>query len=260
LVRQAVTVSFAGVTSARRLGPIDRRALRLYRQHFWKILVVSAVVFAPLSLFSAVVSHRSEDLIDDGGSGPLLGLLALVATALVVFGYALCCGLLDKMVVGPEFGHPAESLGRSLRTLPYGRLVALDLVTTLGIAMGVVAGVLPGILFFTFVALAPPLLVSEHRGVWSAMKRSAALVRHAFWLTFLVVTLPVIVEHQVFAAIELLFDLPLVLLWLTHLAASVFVLAVVVLCEITLAFTLVENERAEAATVLASASTATRSD
>ena len=32
------------------------------------------------------------------------------------------------------------------------------------------------------------------------------------------------------------------MLWLAHLAASVFVLAVVVLCEVTLAFTLVERE------------------
>jgi Uncharacterised protein family (UPF0259) len=255
-----VTVSFAAVTSARRVVPVDRRALRLYRQHFWKIVIVAALVFAPLSLFSALVSHHADELLDDGGNGPLLGVFALVATALVVFGYALCCGLLDKMVVGPEFGHPVESLGHSLRTLPYGRLVSLDLLTTLGIAVGLVLGVVPGIVFFTFVALAPPLLVSEHRGVWSAMKRSAALVRHSFWLTFLVVTLPVVVEHEIFAGIELLFDLPLLALWLVHLAASVFVLAVVVLCEITLAFTLVDGERARPGTVLSTEATPTRSD
>jgi hypothetical protein len=72
-------------------------------------------------------------------------------------------------------------------------------------------------------------------------------VRRAFLLTFLVVTLPVLIEHEVFAVIELLFDLPLLVLWLAHLAASVFVLAVVVLCEITLALTLVEQERVASA-------------
>ena len=72
------------------------------------------------------------------------------------------------------------------------------------------------------------------------------LVRGAFWLTFFAVTLPVFVEHEVFAVIELLFDLPLYAMWLLHVAASVFVLAIVVLCEITLALTLAEQERRRA--------------
>ena len=75
------------------------------------------------------------------------------------------------------------------------------------------------------------------------MRRSASLVRHAFVATFVVVTLPVLVEHEIFAGIELLTDLPLVVLWALHLLAAVFVLAIVVVCETTLAFTLVEEER-----------------
>jgi hypothetical protein len=91
--------------------------------------------------------------------------------------------------------------------------------------------------------------------VRSALRRSASLVRHAFWVTFLVVTLPVLLEHEVFAALELLLDLPFVLLWLAHLAAAVLVLAVVVLCETTLAFTLAERQRAEDAAPTTGAST-----
>jgi hypothetical protein len=133
-----------------------------------------------------------------------------------------------------------------LRTLPYGRLFALDLLTTTGIAIGLVLGVLPGVVLFTFIALAPPLMVSEHLGVRASMRRSIHLVRGAFWLTFFAVTLPVFVEHEVFAVIEVLFDLPLYAMWLLHVAASVFVLAIVVLCEITLALTLAEQERRRA--------------
>jgi hypothetical protein len=138
-------------------------------------------------------------------------------------------------------------LREALQTLPYGRLVLLDLLTAVGVAVGLVLGIIPGLVLFTLIALAPPLVVSEHRGVWSSMKRSALLVRRAFWVTFLVVTLPVVLEHEVFALVELLFELPLLILWLAHLAASVFVLALVVLCEITLAFTLVEREERERA-------------
>ncbi len=225
-----------------RLVPVDRRAFRLYRANFWWIVLVSAVIFAPLSLFSVVANQQADDWIDDPGNGPLFALLAFAASALVVFGYALCCGLLDKLVVGPEFGHPREPLGRVLRTLPYGRLFALDLLTTAGIAIGLVLGIVPGIVLFTFIALAPPLMVSEHLGVGASLRRSIRLVRGAFWLTFFAVTLPVFVEHEVFAVVELLFDLPLYAMWLLHLAASVFVLAIVVLCEITLALTLAEQE------------------
>jgi hypothetical protein len=226
-----------------RVVPVDRRAFDLYRKHFWQILLVSAVIFAPLSLFSALVNRQAEDWVDDPGHGPVYGVAAFAASALVLFGYALCAGLLDKLVVGPEFGHHKESLGRALRTLPYGRLVLLDLLTVVGIAIGLALGVVPGIVLFTFIALAPPLMVAEHLGVMASMKRSARLVRGSFWVTFLVVTLPVFVEHEIFAAVELLFELPLLVLWLAHLAASVFVLALVVLCEITLALTLVDAEQ-----------------
>ena len=222
--------------------PIDRRAFHLYRANFWRIFLVAGTIFAPLSLFSAIANHKAEDLLHDQGSSTYFGIIAFAASALAMFGYALCCGLVDKMIVGPEFGHRKESLREALRSLPYARLVALDLLTAVGIAVGLVLGVIPGIVLFTFIALAPPLLVSEHRGVISSMKRSARLVRHAFWLTFFVVTLPVLVEHEVFALVELLFDLPLLVLWLAHLAASVFLLALVVLCEVTLAFTLVEQQ------------------
>jgi hypothetical protein len=230
-----------------RVAPVDRRAFELYRRSFWKILVVAAVIFAPLSLFSAVANQQADDMIDDPGGGVYFGVIGFVATALMLLGYALCCGLLDKMVVGPEFGHPRESLREALQTLPYGRLVLLDLLTAVGVAVGLVLGIIPGLVLFTLIALAPPLVVSEHRGVWSSMKRSALLVRRAFWVTFLVVTLPVVLEHEVFALVELLFELPLLILWLAHLTASVFVLALVVLCEITLAFTLVEREERERA-------------
>jgi hypothetical protein len=234
------------VSTLDRVVPVDRRALQLFRRNFWKIVLVAAVIFAPLSLFSAVANQQAEEWIGDAHFGVSVGALAFAATALVLFGYALCCGLLDKMVVGPEFGHAPETLGHALRTLPNTRLVALDLLTAAAIAIGLVVAIIPGLVLFTFIALAPPILVSEHRGVISSMKRSASLVRHAFWVTFLVVTLPVFVEHEVFAAVEVVFDLPLVLLWLLHLLASVFVLAVVVLCEVTLAFTLLEQERAAA--------------
>ena len=200
------------------------------------------MAFAPLSLFSTLANHEADDWVDEAGDGTYYGLVAYAATALVIFGYALCCGLLDKMIVGPEFGHRKESFGKAVRTLPYWRLICLDVVTAAGIAVVLALGVLPGLVLFTFIALAPPLMVSEHRGVWSSVKRSAVLVRRAFWVTFVVVTLPVLVEHEIFALVELLFDFPLVVLWLAHLAASVFVLAVVVLCEVTLAFTLVERE------------------
>jgi len=225
--------------------PVDRRALRLYRDHFGEILVVSAVVFAPLSLFSTLANQRADELLEDGGGHAAVGAIAFAASALMIFGYALCSGLLEKLVVGPDFGHRREPFREALRTLPYAKLIGLDLLTTIGVIIGLALGIVPGLVFFTFVALAPPLLVSEHRTVRSSLRRSASLVRHAFWVTFLVVTLPVLLEHELFAALELLLDLPLVLLWLAHLAAAVLVLAVVVLCETTLAFTLAERREAD---------------
>jgi hypothetical protein len=165
-----------------------------------------------------------------------------VAISLVLLGSALCAGLLETLV-GREFGHVDLGVRAALRTLPYGRLIGVDVTQAVLVSVGSLLGVVPGVLAFTGTCLAGSLVMVEHRGVGAALRRSIQLVRRRFGLTLLVITLPVAVEHQVLHALEAWLGLPFLALWAMHAAAAVIVIVPVVVAEITLVHHLRRDEQ-----------------
>ena len=87
-----------------------------------------------------------------------------------------------------------------LRALPLKRLVAVDIVLTLGSAFGLLLLVVPGLVFLGYYSLAPALIKLEHRGVWESMRRSAELVRGDFWRVFVLVVGTIFVTEALVAA------------------------------------------------------------
>ena len=61
---------------------------------------------------------------------------------------------------------PLPGIRALLRSLPLGRLILLDLVLTLGTALGFVLLVIPGLVFLAYFSISPALVKFEHRGVW----------------------------------------------------------------------------------------------
>ena len=101
----------------------------------------------------------------------------------------------------------------------------------------------PGIIAFTLTCLSAPLVVLERRGVRAARcARSAASCGRASRSRSVLVTIPVLVEHEVIHAIEACADLPPCRCSLINLAGVVLVLAPVTLCEIVLAHALTTGE------------------
>ena len=56
--------------------------------------------------------------------------------------------------------------------------------------------VIPGLILFTLFAISGPVINIEHVGAIKGMRRSATLVRPHFWLVFLLVSVPIFLEHQ----------------------------------------------------------------
>ena len=77
--------------------------------------------------------------------------------------------------------------------------------------------------------------------VRTAIARSVDLTRRHPLVTVVVVTLPVLFEHELLDALDVLWDLSFLVLFGAHIAMAVLVLAPVVLCEIALAFTLLDQ-------------------
>ena len=167
------------------------------RERAGPLLLIGAVVFVPLGLLDAVpdrvveVRHVSgvSDLVT---AAVLLAVLAQSAT--VLLGEVFYSGAVALLIARSKPGTPPplRQLARSLR---YGRLIAVDLLFGLGIAVGLVLFVVPGVVAFTWFALAGPLVELEGAGVRAAFARSRRLVRGHFW-TVLAVLGPITLASE----------------------------------------------------------------
>jgi hypothetical protein len=218
-------------------------ALGVCRRRAATLALIGIIVFAPL----AVVEALAVGFIDDRASGAFghrtVALTAYLGISLLMLGSAMCAGLLDT-VVGHEFGE--ENLGwrSAIRSLPYRRLIGVDLAQALIIGSLSVLGFVPGLIAFTVTCLAGSLVMIEHCGVRSALVRSVALTRRRLGLTLIVVTVPVAVEHQVVHALTAWISMSFAAAWLVHAVAAVVFLVPVVVVEITLAHHLRREEAA----------------
>ena len=99
-----------------------------YRRRFGLIAGAALVVFgisAGLDVLIDVVGDRASEY-------PGLVATLLVIAGLATFGTTFFAGLLDRIVGEEERGHPRRPLGQLLRTLPYWRLLAADVLLSLG--------------------------------------------------------------------------------------------------------------------------------
>jgi hypothetical protein len=212
--------------------PVLSAAFGTYRRRFGLIAGAALVVFGITAGFDVLI-----DAFDDRAS-EYPGLLAalFVVAGLATFGTTFFAGLLDRIVGEEERGHPRRPLGQVLRTLPYWRLIAADVLLSLGAAVATILLIVPGLIFYTYFSLVGPAVVMEDRKVFDAFRRSMRLVRGKFWLTFLLVTLPILVEEDaVHGMVALVGDASPLLVFVVNTLAGAAVGSVVALVEVTLA-------------------------
>lgn len=225
---------------------VVRRAFHVYRQHPATIAGIAAVVFAPVALIDTFASTHAYDLVDHGGGKAVVGLVVLLATALLTAGSAVGTGMMHRFVA-VHFGGPPMTIGEALRSLPKGRILAIDLLVSVIVAIGSVVGAVPGLAAYTLFCLAAALLVDEDLPVGEAMRRSFDMTYHNLGVTILIVTIPVVFEHELLDALEIFWDFPFLVLFAAHIAMAIIVLAPVVLVEIVLALTLGDRKEVRGA-------------
>jgi hypothetical protein len=163
------------------IGAVAREAIATYRAYFLPLLVLALVVFTPLGLLEAAMEGVDEidDEVDE------LTAIALVAA---LFGVAITATLGDVFYTGVVAAAVSRrrtgvrhDLAQIARTLPYWRLLAVDVVYALAVAVGLVLLIAPGVVAFGWFGLAAPLVKIERLGVRAALRRSRELVRGCFW-------------------------------------------------------------------------------
>jgi hypothetical protein len=149
----------------------------------WRLLIAAGlVVFIPLGLVETLDNRLGEvefDSITDLAALESIGAgLMHAATSLV--GEIFYTGVVAAGV-SELLGSDRRPLRHIAGALPYGRLVAVDVLFSLIVLLGLVLLIAPGVVFYVWFALAGVVVKLERRGVIDSLRRSRDLVRGSFW-------------------------------------------------------------------------------
>jgi hypothetical protein len=168
------------------LGAVARDVASAYRAHWFFLITMAIVVLLPQALADGFLDHLNVEGIHSARDVAVLAAVPL--TVLVnLFGQAFYAGLAAAAVIEWRAHRPLPRFVPMLRTLPIGTLILLDVVITVGTAIGFVLLVIPGLVFMAFFSISPALVKFEHRGVWDSMRRARELVRGNFWRVLMIV-------------------------------------------------------------------------
>jgi len=159
---------------------IARDSLRVYRRHWNFLIPVAAIILIPQALTDAFLDGREVEGIHSARDVVILAAAPLTA-CVSLMGEAVFAGVTAAAVVEVLAGRPVPGPVALWRALPIGRLIAVDVILTVGFALGFGLLVIPGLVFLTYFAIAPAILKLEHTGIQEALGRSARLVRPHFW-------------------------------------------------------------------------------
>jgi hypothetical protein len=166
---------------------IYTRIARTYVAWARSLLPLAVVVFVPLGLIHAIPVHADVTALDFGGGlkifATAVALLTLTATGLL--GEVFYTGAVAIALTHSHQGKP-PSLREIAAMVNYRRLIAVDLIYGVLVAVGLVVLFVPGVLAFIYLGLAAPAVEIERRTVRGAFARSWHLVRGHFWLVFAV--------------------------------------------------------------------------
>jgi len=190
------------------------------------LLLLGLIVFIPVGLVHSLAIEADIGSLDFGGIVVLMGLAAALVVLVVtgLLGEVFYTGAVAASLTHAHDSRP-PTLREIARTIDYGRLIAVDLIYGVAVAIGTLLLVVPGILAFVWLALAAPVIEIERRGVRDSLRRSLQLVRGRFWLV-LVVLFPIeVIGEAVTAAAtglahDLLGDRTLISHWLADVLSN----------------------------------------
>jgi Membrane domain of glycerophosphoryl diester phosphodiesterase len=162
---------------------VVREVWKLFIRRFWRTLIIVALMLAPLELL-VLIFDPDFDYVAPGWWA-WVGLTSVVT--LVAFPWVI--GAVIHDIAGDD-GAPTQSYARTWSSLPDLTLSAL--VTTVGILLGTIALIVPGLILMARWALVVPLIVLDGAPWRVALARSNELVRgrtKAVLAIFLLLTL-----------------------------------------------------------------------
>jgi hypothetical protein len=236
------------VSFLRRLGSIYRRVGSTYRSKAPSLLLLATIVFVPIGFLDALTTGVEVDSLDLANGLRIAAVVGATAaiTMTSLLGEVFYSGAVAVSITNPAH-EKAPSMVEVARRLNYRRLILVDLAYVALVILGLLAFLVPGILVFVWFGLAGPVVEIEGRTVRGALHRSASLVRHNFWLVFLVLA-PVelvgdgvaeLVGHLVHGALGDTF----LATWLAESASNIVFTPIFALAAVLLTLDLIATKR-----------------
>ena len=184
------------------VGGVLGEAWRLYTKFFTRFFLIALIVFLITNLLGALVGA-----IAGTGSGIAL-LVALVATVVSLVGTFWMQGALVFAVDDVRDGRIDSTIGELFeRVRPYlGTLIGAGLLAGLGIALGLVLLIVPGLILLTWWCLIAPVIVLEEKRIGESFSRSRELVRGHGWTVFGIIIVSVVLSAIASGLIQAIFS------------------------------------------------------
>jgi hypothetical protein len=177
------------------IGSVISRTFSIYVDQASVLLPAAAVVFVLVGVVTAVLVAISP-------------VLLIVAFVVILVGTTLFTGMVVELVADVQDGRRDATVGQLLQaaTPVIGQLILVGILAGIGIAIGFVLIIVPGLILLTIWSVAAPVVVLEHPGVIAALGRSRELVRGNGWQVFGVIVVLFIGVGIVSAIIEAVGD------------------------------------------------------
>jgi ABC-type multidrug transport system fused ATPase/permease subunit len=183
------------------VGGILGEAWRLYTKFFTRFFLIAAIVFLIINLVGALLGWVV-------GTGSAAVLVALIAAAVSLVGTFWLQGALVYAVDDVRDGRIDSSIGDLFeRVRPYlGTLILAGILAGLGIALGLVLLIVPGLILLTWWCLIAPVIVLERKPVGESFGRSRELVRGHGWTVFGIIIIVLLASAIASGVIQSIFS------------------------------------------------------
>ena len=174
---------------------VFEKIFAVYRDQFTIFVPAALIIFVPVALLQALA-------VGTGGFG-----FFVLGSLLSIIGSFLLQGVVVEAVRDIQDGRRDLSLGDLFRSVSpvLGMLIGAGILAALGIILGLILLIVPGLLLLTWWSLTSPVVVIERPGVTAALGRSRQLVRGNGWRVFGVIVVLFIIEAILNAVISAIF-------------------------------------------------------
>lgn len=169
-------------------------AWSLYKDHWQRFVILALAVYVVVGLISAVLIETA------GVTGAIL---AIVVSLIGVF---LLQGAFVHAVLDVRDGRVDMTVGETLaKARPYlGSISGASLLAGLGIALGLILLLVPGLYLLTIWVLIVPVIVLENKSAMDSFARSREIVSGYGWNVFGLIVLTFLIQIAVGLVIGLL--------------------------------------------------------